>query len=820
MAGLVSVPLLAVPSGATGTTDPSAFPTSSSGGAIASPAVQSDTSPPLRDIKPVEPPKTVRTHDHRKLPVPPSGPTSDPIIQSSTPATAGATTGSSFLGVGFGFTGPAGTFSVNSAPPDTNGAVGATQFVEIVNQSFAVFDKSTQKPTYGPAATNTLFTGFGGGCQTNDDGDGTVKYDQLANRWIITQFSVSTTPYLQCVAVSQTSDATGAWNRYSFQYGNFPDYPKLSVWPDAYYITFNMFHGNRFVGAEVCAYDRARMVSGLTATQVCFALSSTYGGLLPSDLDGSSPPPGGSPDYLLNFGSNSLNRWMFHVDFSTPANSTLAGPTSIPVAAFSAACGGGTCIPQPGTTQQLDSLADRLMYRLAYRNFGDHESLVVTHSVNAGNAVGVRWYELRSPGATTPTVYQQGTFAPDNSYRWMGSIAMDRFGDTALGYSVSSSSTNPAIGYTGRVPGDTLGTMETETPLIAGGGSQLANLSRWGDYTSLAVDPVDDCTFWYTNEYLQSSGTFNWSTRIATFKFPNCPPPPPAPSGLTATAVSANQVNLSWAGSAGATGYKVERSTDNFVTFTQIAAGVAGTTYNDTDQSLRLPGTAGNYASAPSSTALSITGDIDLRARVALDSWTPATPQSLITKFGDTRSYWFGVDPGGILHLEWSSDGTNDIVRVSTVRVGVANHSTKWVRATLKVNNGAGGHEATFYVSDDGVSWQQLGAVVTTTGTTAIFGGSYPVQVGTYAAEGQPMAGNVYYAEIRNGINGSVVGAPNFGIATNSFSDSYGNNWTIVGPSAQLNSGLAAGTTYYYRVRATNTAGDSTYTNTSSATTL
>src|SRR5713226_8394634 len=210
--------------------------------------------------------------------------------------------------------------------------------------------------------------------------------------------------------------------------------------------------------------------------------------------------------------------------FTTPANSTFTGPTTIPVASFSAACGGGACIPQPGTNQLLDSLGDRLMYRLAYRNFGDHESLVVNHSVSAGSSVGVRWYELRSPG-TTPTVFQQSTYAPDANFRWMGSIAMDKAQNIAVGYSVSSSSTFPSIAFTGRLSTDPLSTLQSETMIIAGAGSQLPNLNRWGDYTSLSVDPVDDCTFWYTKEYLTGSGTFNWSTRLAKFIFPSCGAP-------------------------------------------------------------------------------------------------------------------------------------------------------------------------------------------------------------------------------------------------------------------------------------------------------
>src|SRR3982075_3277198 len=280
------------------------------------------------------------------------------------------------------------------------------------------------------------------------------------------------------------------------------------------------------------------MLNGTAATQVCFQQGTSVGGLLPADIDGTTAPPAGSPNYMLYFGTNNLNLFKFHVDFTTPSNSTFTGPTVINVAAFSPLCGGGTCVPQPSVTQQLDSLADRLMYRLAYRNFGSHESLAVNHSVVAGSGGGVRWYEIQNPSGT-PTVAQQSTFAPDSNYRWMGSIAMDQAGDMAVGYSVASSSLRPTIRYTGRVPTDPSGTMEAEVNVVTGTGSQTTGLSRWGDYSAMQVDPVDDCTFWYTTEYIKTNGTFNWNTRIANFKFPTCGSTTPdftigaSPSSLT-----------------------------------------------------------------------------------------------------------------------------------------------------------------------------------------------------------------------------------------------------------------------------------------------
>lgn len=469
--------------------------------------------------------------DHAARPLPwldgPGSP-NDGALQSQATTAAATTAGLGFDGVGQGFTGPQGTFTVNAAPPDTNGAVGTTQYVQTVNTSFAVFDKTTGAVQYGPAPINTLFQALGGRCASDNSGDPVVVFDKLAQRWLISQFAVSTTPYYQCVAVSQTADATGGYNLYAFSYGSvFPDYPKIGVWPDAYYISFNMFTST-FQGAKACAYDRASMLAGLPATQQCFQLSTSYGGLLPADLDGSTAPPAGSPGIFMARGSSSLYKWLMKVNWANPASTTFSStPTSLPVASYAAACNGGTCVPQKNVSQKLDSLADRLMSRLAYRNLGTYDSVVVTHSVQIGNFrkggnTAVRWYEVRNP-VTATAVYQQGTFNPDTTFRWMGSMAQDKQGNMAMGYSVSGTGLFPGIRYTGRAAADTLGTMQTETAIFDGTGSQSgSNLSRWGDYSSMTVDPVDDCTFWYTTEYLKTTGAFNWSTRIASFKFPGC----------------------------------------------------------------------------------------------------------------------------------------------------------------------------------------------------------------------------------------------------------------------------------------------------------
>ncbi len=448
----------------------------------------------------------------------------------------------------------------------------------MVNSDFAVFNK-LGTPVFGPVATNTLWSGFGGLCQTDNDGDGSVRYDPIADRWLISQFAVSgadgtSTPFLECVAVSQTPDPTGAYNRYSFGYTGFPDYPKISVWPDAYYVTYNMFNaaGTTFLGGKVCSMDRAKMLTGQAASQQCFDVGTNFGGLLAAGLYGPQQPPVGSPAYVLALGaqSNQLAFWKFHVDWATPANSTLTGPTTLTTAAFAEACAGGTCIPQSGTRQRLDSLADRLMDPLAYRNFGDHEALVVNHSVTVGSSVGVRWYEIRTP-ATTPTIFQQGTYAPDSNFRWMGSIAMDGAGNIGLGFSVSGSTIHPEIHYTGRLAGDAAGTMtQGEATIINGAGSQTgSSLSRWGDYSNMSVDPTDDCTFWYTNEYIPANGAFNWSTRIGSFKFPGC--------GATANdfSISANPTSLTLAqGASGTSTISTAVTSGSVQTVTLAASGV------------------------------------------------------------------------------------------------------------------------------------------------------------------------------------------------------------------------------------------------------
>jgi uncharacterized repeat protein (TIGR01451 family) len=506
-----------------------------------------DLSRPLRDIPPIPPAFGPVEREIPKHPLPRTQgpnipavktPTMDSLVQGLSPILKMPSPIQNFDGV---------TNVNNVLPPDTEGDVGPSHYVQWVNLSFAIWDKSGNL-LYGPAAGNTLWSGFTGLCETTNDGDPIVQYDQLADRWLMSQFAFNgvdtngnpVPPYYQCIAVSQTGDPTGVWNRYAFLVSNtkFNDYPKFGVWPDGYYMTANQFNTDgSWGGAGAFVFERDQMLAGLSAQMVYFDLFSVdpnLGGMLPSDLDGSTPPPIGEPNTFVQMDDDSfgypadqLELWQFHVDWTTPLNSTFTGPSLLATADFiSNLCSNSTdCIPQPGTPLKLDALSDRLMYRLSYRNFGTHESLVVNHTVDVDgfNHAGIRWYEIRNPGGT-PAIYQQGTFAPDSDHRWMGSIAMDGAGNIALGYSVSGSTTTfPSIRYTGRLAGDSLGSMtQGEGVLMAGNGSQTSSSGRWGDYSMMAVGP-DDCTFWYTQEYYDATSSSGWKTRIGSFKFVTCP---------------------------------------------------------------------------------------------------------------------------------------------------------------------------------------------------------------------------------------------------------------------------------------------------------
>ena len=430
------------------------------------------------------------------------------------------------------------------APPDPSGDVGPNHYVQMVNVQTQIWDKNGNS-LVGPFDNSNFWSGLPGPWSSSNDGDPIVLYDEIADRWMVSQFALPNYPngpWYILIAVSTTPDPTGTYYQYAYSYPDFPDYPKFGVWPDGYYMSANVFASGTlsFQGTYASVFDRNTMIAGGVATMQNFVNSSSTASLLPSDCDGAFPPVG-APNYFLatysgNGSNTNLDIYEFHVDWATPSNSTFTGPLLLTTPAFSQP----TAIPQLGTTNTLDNLASRPMNRLQYRNFGDHEAMVVCQTVNAGSGrAGMRWWELRKT-VSNWAIYQEGTYAPaDGIYRWMGSVAMDENGTIALGYSASSSSIYPDIRYTGRFESDPLGVMTiVETVIHAGGGSQTGTLSRWGDYTQMAIDPSESGTFWYTNEYIPTNGTFNWKTRIAAFSFE-----PPCPVGLASNPSPADGAN-------------------------------------------------------------------------------------------------------------------------------------------------------------------------------------------------------------------------------------------------------------------------------------
>jgi hypothetical protein len=451
-------------------------------------------------------------------------------------------------------------FRVN--PPDNDGDVGPNHYVELINLVLGVFDKSGNK-LLGPVDIGSLWADFEITDCTDPSGDPIVLYDQLADRWLLTQFTTSglfdpTKPFWNCVAVSTTGDPTGSYYRYAFETENFqffPDYPKYGVWTDSYVLTTREFGPTVEYGIGVYGLEKNKMLNGEPARAVSFFLDGNDpeilplvgDGLLPADIDGRQKPRAdaaipivGTQDDDATYGAtfDALNIWDFKVKWRSTPKASLELNTQLPTAAFDSVfpCGPGSrdCLPQPGITdpdQYLDILSyrQRPTWRLAYRMFRGYETLVTNQSVEALPGVaGARWYEIRRTSGAY-SLYQQGTYAPnDGVHRWMGSVAMDKRGDIALGFSVVNGiDTFPGIRYTGRGAGDPLGEMTLgEGVIIDGTGVQTSTNSRWGDYTSMNVDPVDDCTFWYVNEYYtlegQESSSVGWQTRIASFRLPGC----------------------------------------------------------------------------------------------------------------------------------------------------------------------------------------------------------------------------------------------------------------------------------------------------------
>jgi IPT/TIG domain len=625
-------------------------------------SVKNDVSKPLRAITPIV--KAPRREAPENAQIPRLGPqapaaqAADPAVQSSAPASL-MPSSTSFEGLSNADN------TLNVVPPDTNGDVGPNNYVEFVNLVFAVYSKTGTR-LYGPADGSTLWSGFGGPCEADNDGDPIVLYDPISNRWLFSQFALNDLngPFYQCLAVSTSSDPTGSYNRYAFKFSDttLNDYPKFGVWSDGYYMSVVQFddYGNTYAGAGAVVFDRAKMVAGLPATAVSFDLGSSTNPMLPADLDGSTAPPAGAPDYfgelVDNVGTDNLKVWAFHVNWTTPSSSTFTLRDTLTPASFNTNI---SWIDEPGGyTGWLDALADRPMYRLAYRNFGTHEAMVVDHTVNVSGHGGVRWYELRK--TTGPwSIYQQSTFSPSADSRWMGSVAMDKSGNMAVGYSTSSTSVYPSIRYAGRISTDPLGALsQGEATLIAGTGIETDWSGRWGDYSSMSVDPSDDCTFWFASEYFATTSDRGWRTRIGSFKFPSCGSTVTAPtiSGFSPTSgpVGSN-VTITGTGFTGATSVTLRNVNAQFTVDspTQITAKVPATGYPDGRWRVTTPAgtatSAGSFtttaAAAPSISGFTPTsGPVGTTVTISGSNFSGATA----VKLGAVAASFSVLTPGSI----------------------------------------------------------------------------------------------------------------------------------------------------------------------------
>jgi len=497
----------------------------------------------------------------------------------------------SFDGLGVGFEGPQGKANVRN-PSDNSLAVGPDHIFQTVNTRVAIYTKKgrrfhqTGKVLYGPVVTNAVFAGFGGQCETRNNGDAVVRYDQLAGRWLIvmpifgrgpvrpdqpepgkdgqpaqtsppgrpgqpgspfqlvppaepnpanpnraTPTTAGQGPFSMCYAVSLTSDPLGKYYRYEFLRPFFPDYPRPAIWPDGYYLPTST--SDDLIQKHACVVERNKMLRGLPATEQCFVIDGVNF-LNNADIDGMGLPPRGAPNIMMAAGGAQLKNilfdnvilvWKFHVDWQNPVNTGLAGPTKILVAPYQYLCGGQltNCVSQPGTDSRLDAQGDKIMARLVYRKVNGHESILAVHSVDTeARGGGVRWYEFRLGKNREPLLYQQGTYAPDNFYRWMASPAMDRMGNIGIGYSFGGAPNFPGQRLAGRLANDPLGELTLRETILVEGES-VQKVMRWQDYTQTAMDPSDDCTIWYVGDYLKK-GQANYSSRIGAFRLPGCKP--------------------------------------------------------------------------------------------------------------------------------------------------------------------------------------------------------------------------------------------------------------------------------------------------------
>src|SRR5258706_2635872 len=538
------------------------------------------------DVGTAPPQRTGKTRGHPTMPGAGAA-----VEQRSQGYRAPAQVVESFDGLGVGFEGPQGKANVRN-PSDNSLAVGPDHIVQTVNTRVAIYTKKgrrfqqTGKVLYEPIVTKAFFAGFEGQCETRNNGDAVVRYDQLAKRWLIvmpifgrgpvrpdqpepgkdgqpaqssppgcpaqpgppfqlvppaepnpakpnraTPATAGEGPFSTCVAVNLTSDPLGQYYRYEFLRPFFPDYPRPAIWPDGYYLPTST--SDDLIQKHACVVERNKMLKGLPATEQCFVIDGVNF-LNNADIDWTGLPPRGAPNIMMAAGGAQLKNilfdnvilvWKFHVDWNNPANTELIGPTKIFVAPYQYLCGGQltNCVPQPGTDSRLDSQGDKIMARLVYRKVNGHEAIVAVHSVNTeARGGGVRWYEFRLDKNREPSLYQQGTYAPDNFYRWMASRAMDRKGNIGIGYSFGGTPNFPGQRFAGRLANDPLGQLTLrETILIEG--ESVQKVMRWQDYTQTAMDPSDDCTIWYVGDYIKKDQA-NYSSRIGAFRMSGCKP--------------------------------------------------------------------------------------------------------------------------------------------------------------------------------------------------------------------------------------------------------------------------------------------------------
>ncbi|MCP4148466.1 MAG: hypothetical protein GY757_12035 [bacterium] len=673
--------------------------------------------------------------------------TADPVEQKSFGLTRGTKAVSSPIK---SFSGMNLTSNGSGWPPDTTGDVGSTYFVQAVNSSMAIYNKST-----GTLVSATTFDNFFGGsgisgtpCDSENNGDPLVLYDRYNQRWFVLDFAWDSSQndgsYFS-IAASQTSDPTGSWYQYAFRANNtlMDDYPKAGVWHDGIYITANMFNfsNSSYQYTQIWAIKTPGIYTGTMTSQTVTDSGDQAFSIMPSNSKGSSPPSSSAPNYMYSvdaseFGtghSDALYVWKYDVDWTNSSNTTWTGPSSMSTASYDLTASG---IPQSGSSKSLDSLYGRLMYTAFYRKFATYESVLLCHVAEASSSVrAMRWYEIRISGGSS-SIYQQGTYAPDSNHRWMGSVASDKNGSIALAYSKSSSSMYPAIAYTGRLVGDTLNQMpQGEETLIAGGGAQ-SSYTRWGDYSTLTIDPDDDETFWYTPEYYTSTGT-NWNTRIGSFKIPTSgDTTPPVISSISAGSISQTGATITWTtdesadsevnygttSSYGSTETSASLVTSHSISLTGLTAE---TTYHYSVQSSDSSSNTSTSTDYTFTTLADSSGGDDIAEAVDQDSFT-FTQSGDADWTKDTSIYYYGSDSaksGSITHNQTSS-----------IETSISYSAAKTVSFYWKVSSESNYDYLRFYI-DDVLQEQIAGTVDWTQKSYDVASGSHTLKW-TYYKDG------------------------------------------------------------------------------------